>query len=232
MGGIGRTVGQDEWHFIKAPFKRSALKWDLLMVGATATLVTQDEKVLHQVPASWHPTSHDISNGCIYGTAAMAGGIYFTGLINKSKYAQETGIRTAEATVDSVIMYGVLKVITERQRPYTGAGEGRFFAGNWKNSSFPSGHSMFAWTIASTLAHRYHSVPFDLLLYSVATAESVTRVTAGQHFPSDVLVGSVFGYLIGDYVAQKPESGFPIRGGSRFRRIPYAILKHVSFGGQ
>ncbi|HMD21032.1 MAG TPA: phosphatase PAP2 family protein, partial [Alloacidobacterium sp.] len=29
---------------------------------------------------------------------------------------------------------------------------------------------------------------------------SVSRVLARQHFPSDVIVGSTFGYLIGDYV--------------------------------
>ena len=232
LAGLGRTIGQDELHSIKAPFKKSAIKWDVLFVGATAALVTQDEKVLHDVPADWHPTSHRVSNDVLYGTSAIAGGIYLTGWLDKNEHAQETGIRTAEATLDSVIMYGVLKVITERQRPFTGGGEGRFFAGNWKNSSFPSGHSMFAWTIASTVAHQYHSIPLDILLYGLAATESTTRVTAGQHFPSDVFVGSVFGYLIGNYVAHKPEDGFPIRRGSKFRQMSNAVLEHVSIGGQ
>jgi membrane-associated phospholipid phosphatase len=29
---------------------------------------------------------------------------------------------------------------------------------------------------------------------------STTRVLSREHFPSDVIVGSTFGYLIGDYV--------------------------------
>jgi membrane-associated phospholipid phosphatase len=129
-------------------------------------------------------------------------------------------------------MYGVMKAVFQRQRPYTGVGEGKFFSGNWTNGSFPSGHAMFAWTIASTVAHQYHSVPLDLLLYGLASSVSVTRVTAGQHFPSDVFVGSILGYLIGDYVAHKPESGFPVRTHSKFKRVPDAILQHVTIGIQ
>jgi membrane-associated phospholipid phosphatase len=230
VGGIARTIGEDEWHLIKAPFKTNAFVWDALVVGATGVLIANDESVLYQVPVSWHQTSLNISDGATYGTAAIAGGVYFTGLITKNEHAQETGIRTAEATVDSVIMYGVMKAVFQRQRPYTGVGEGKFFSGNWTNGSFPSGHAMFSWTIASTVAHQYHSVPLDILMYGLASSVSVTRVTAGQHFPADVFVGSVLGYLVGDYVAHKPESGFPIRGQSKFKRVPNAILQHVTIG--
>ena len=87
---------------------------------------------------------------------------------------------------------------------------------------------MFTWTIASSVAHQYHSVPLDLLMYGLASTVSVTRVTSAQHFPSDVFVGSVLGYLIGDYVAHKPASNFPIRGKSKFRQMPAAILQHVT----
>ena len=230
LANIGRTIGQDELHIIKAPLQKSAIKWDILMVVATGALIATDERVLHQVPASWHQTSINISDAGVYGVAAITGGIYLTGLITKNKHAQETGIRTAEAAVDSVILFTAMKAILQRQRPYTGAGEGRFLSGDWSNGSFPSGHAMFTWTLASTVAHEYHSVPLDLLMYGIATTVSTTRVTAGQHFPADVFVGSVFGYLIGDYVAHKPASGFPTRGGSLFRRVPDAVLQHVTIG--
>ena len=52
---------------------------------------------------------------------------------------------------------------------------------------------------------------------------------AGEHFPSDVFVGSILGYLIGDYVAHKNESGFPIRTG-KLRRVENAVLRHLSIG--
>jgi membrane-associated phospholipid phosphatase len=228
---VARTIGEDEIHILKAPFQKKAIPWDVFLVGATTALAATDadERVLQDVPVSWHQTNRDISNAFTFGTAAVAGGIYLTGLVTKNAHEQEVGIRTAESTVDSVILYAAMKAIFQRQRPYTGPGEGKFFAGNWSNGSFPSGHAMFSWTIASTVAHQYHSIPLDLLLYGMAGTVSVTRVTAGQHFPSDVIVGSVLGYLIGDYVAHKPSTGFLIRQ-NKFARVRDAVLQHINVG--
>ena len=231
-GAIVKTVASDEWHIIKSPSQAKAIKWDLLIAGATGALVATDEHVMHQVPAGWHQPNLNISDGATYGTAAVAAGIYLTGLATHNEHAQETGMRTAEATMDSVILYGAMKAIFQRQRPYTGEGEGAFFAGNWTNGSFPSGHAMFTWTIASTVAHQYHSLPLRILLYGAATTVSVTRVTSGEHFPSDVLVGSVFGYLIGAYVSNKPAANYPIRSQNRLEKVQQAILQHVTIGVQ
>ena len=231
VGSAGRVIGEDEWHFIKAPFHKKAIVWDALFLGATGVLIANDESVLYQVPKSWHSTSLNISDAGVYGVSAIAGGIYLTGLFTKNEHEQEVGIRTAEATIDSVIIYGVAKAIFQRQRPYTGVGEGKFFSGNWTNGSFPSGHSMFSWTVASAVAHQYHSIPLDILLYGIAGTVSTTRVTAGQHYPADVFVGGVLGYLIGDYVAHKPENVGPIRAG-KVQRVRDAVLQHVDFGMQ
>lgn len=230
---IGKTIGEDELHFLKAPFAASAIKWDILLVGSTVALAASDadEQLLHQIPASWHQTSLNISDGALYGSSAIVGGIYLAGLITKNEQEQEVGVRTAESVVDSVILYGAMKAVFARQRPYTGPGEGKFFAGNWTSGSFPSGHAMFTWTIASTVAHQYHSLPLDLLMYGLAGTVSTTRITAGQHFPSDVLVGSVLGYFVGDYVAHKRENVFHTRG-SKFQRARNAVLEHVDIGVQ
>ncbi len=229
VGAIGKTIGQDEWHLIKAPFHKKAIVWDALFLGATGVLIANDESVLYAIPVQWHSTNREISNGALYGTAAVAGGIYLTGLFTSNEHSQEAGIRTAEATIDSVILYGAMKAIFQRQRPYTGTGEGKFFAGNWTNGSFPSGHAMFTWTIASTIAHQYHSIPLDILMYGMASTVTTTRVLAGQHFPSDVFVGSVLGYLVGDYVAHKEQEVRGIRS-SKMQKVRNALLEHVDIG--
>src|ERR1039457_379431 len=61
LGTAIKTIGEDELHIIKSPFSVSALKWDALAIGATGVLIANDESVLHQVPASWHNTSINIS---------------------------------------------------------------------------------------------------------------------------------------------------------------------------
>ena len=232
LGTAAKTIGSDEIHLLKAPFHKNMIIWDALVVGSTAVLIANDESVLHQVPASWHDTSITASNVALGATAATAGGIYITGLITDNEHAKETGILTAESTIDSVILYGAMKAIFARQRPYTGEGEGKFFSGNWTNGSFPSGHAMFTWTIASTVAHEYHSPWVKLLMYGMASTVTVTRVTSGVHFPSDVFVGSVLGYGVGTYVAHKDthSPGAP-HSQKLVKRVPEAILEHVSIGG-
>lgn len=237
VGGVGtvvKTIGLDEWHIIKAPFQKKALVWDAVVIGATGVLIANDESVAHQVQPQWHDTSINVSSATVYATAATAGGIYVTGLFTHSDHAQETGIRSAEAAIDSALLYGAMKAITARQRPYMGNGDGKFFSGNWSSGSFPSGHSAMAWTLASVVAHEYPSWPVRILMYGLATTASTARVTAGVHFPADVFAGGVMGYLIGDYVASKPSAKKPstAQSHSRIRRMPEAVLQHIVAGGQ
>ena len=114
LGTAAKTVGEDELHIIKAPFSLSALKWDALAIGATGILIENDESVLYQVPASWHSTSINISDAGVYALGAVAGGIFVTGLLAHNDHATQTGIRSAEASVDSVILYAALKAVLAR----------------------------------------------------------------------------------------------------------------------
>ncbi len=231
LGTAVKTIGKDELHIIKAPFSlnTSTMKWDALVIGATGILIANDESVLHQVPASWHDTSINISNAGVYGLGAAASGIFVTGLITHNEHATDTGIRSAEASVDSVILYAALKAVLARERPYTGQGEGRFFTDNWSAGSFPSGHATLAWTLASVMAHEYPNWPMRLLMYGVATAVSTTRVTGGVHFPADVFSGSVIGYGVGTYVTHKDRQKAPSpHSQNKIRRVQNAVLERVA----
>jgi len=229
LGTAAKTIGQDELHVIKAPLSLSALKWDALAIGATGILIANDESVLYQVPASWHSTSINISDAGVYGLGAAAGGIFVTGLLTHNEHATDTGIRSAEASVDSVILYAALKAALGRQRPYSGEGEGKFFSGNWTNGSFPSGHAAFAWALASVMAHEYPNWPVRLLVYGVATAVSTTRVTGGVHFPADVFSGSVIGFGIGTYVTHRERSKLSLpHSENKIGSVKNAILGQIA----
>ena len=229
LGTAVKTIGEDELHILKSPFSVNALKWDAMVVGATGILIANDESVAHQVSPSWHNTSIDISNAGVYGLGAAAGGIFVTGLITHNEHATDTGIRSAEASVDSVILYAAMKAILARQRPYTGAGEGKFFSGNWTAGSFPSGHATLAWTLATVMAHEYPNWPMRLLMYGAATAVSTTRVTGGVHFPADVFAGSVIGFGVGTFVSHKDRQRLMVpRAQNRIQRIENAVLAHVA----
>ena len=61
--------------------------------------------------------------------------------------------------------------------------------------SFPSGHTMNAFAIATVLALRFPALSPGLLL--LATSVGASRVVLGLHFASDVWAGAALGSLIG-----------------------------------
>src|SRR5713226_9252503 len=155
--------------------------------------------------------------GSPYATLGGAAGLYFLGLGTHNEHLAETGRLGAEAVVDSLLVVEALKLATNRERPNEGNGQGGFWAHGTRSyeldGSFPSGHAAESFALARVIASEYPSKPVQVAAYAFALAISASRVTARQHFPSDVLVGGTFGYLIGGYVvrhhaAQNVDSGF------------------------
>jgi membrane-associated phospholipid phosphatase len=136
--------------------------------------------------------------GSIYSVGAAAATFYLVGRKTHSARAKETGILSAEAIVDSELVVQALKGVTQRARPHTGRERSEFFDGG---DSFPSGHSIQAWSVATIIADEYHEHRVvQFAAYGIASAVSVARFTGGKHYISDALVGSVLGYGIGKYV--------------------------------
>ena len=136
--------------------------------------------------------------GSGYGAGGVALTLYLFGRAKHDDRARETGLLGAEALVDSAIVATAIKEITQRRRPLAAKGRGDFFDGG---SSFPSGHSISAWSLATVIANEYHDRPLvQITAYGIAGAVSVARFTGQKHYLSDVLVGSAMGYGIGRYV--------------------------------
>src|SRR5208282_3114646 len=110
--------------------------------------------------------------------------------------SRETGFLAGEAATDSMIVTEALKLAFGRARP-NAPNAGSFAAGG---ASFPSEHAAAAWSVATVLADEYPGRLTKLLAYGTATGIGLARVGAREHFPSDVVVGSAVGYLIGRYV--------------------------------
>lgn len=87
-----------------------------------------------------------------------------------------------------------------RERPEEGTGNGRFWIHGGFNTSFPAGHPMFTWTMASVVAHEYPRTWVKVLAYGAASSVSVGRFLGREHFASDIFVGSILGYLIGAHI--------------------------------
>jgi len=102
-----------------------------------------------------------------------------------------------------------MKVIVRRKRPVLYTADGAAAAGDPNSQrSFPSGHASVAFAAATTylvmarregLPHRGRNA---VLLYVGALGVSALRVSAGKHFPTDVLGGAALGAGIGWLVAK------------------------------
>jgi hypothetical protein len=170
--------------------------WLLPLGVGTLGLIAADGDIMRRLGNSSIAHSSALSN---YGLAAMIGGaasLYLRGITTHDNHDRETGFLAGEAATNSIIVGEALKLVFRRPRP-NAVNAGRFGAGG---ASFPSEHALAAWSIASVIAHEYPGPLTKLLAYGAASGISLSRVAARQHFPSDVVVGSALGYLIGRYV--------------------------------
>jgi hypothetical protein len=188
---------RDQADIYTAPFHRSEMKWVIGLPAVTLAMIAIDKHASGALPRSGTSASSDVSDVGLFTTAGALGLFVLDGATRGNSHALETGVLGTESMANSGLVYALLQGITERQRPLQGTGKGDFFQTSGFDNSFPSGHSIIAWTAASTIAHEYPKPWVEWLTYGTATAVSVTRFTSLQHFPSDVVVGSTLGYLIG-----------------------------------
>jgi PAP2 superfamily len=182
------------------------LIWLLPLGAATGVTLATDTDAMRDVSRdrSFNKDNVNASNYLLGCEIAVPVGLYGVGLFKGNAHARETGILSGEALADSVVVEEVTKIIFRRERPLYNNAAGNFFAPNTgTNGSFPSSHSMLAWTLAGVVAGEYPSKWVQVGVYSVASSVSLTRVLGQEHFPTDVLVGGAAGWLIGHYVFEK-----------------------------
>jgi membrane-associated phospholipid phosphatase len=167
--------------------------------------------------------------GTAYSLLPISGTFYFIGLGAHNQHFRETGILGFEAIANAAIVSTIIKLATLRQRPLEGNGNGTFWGtkGSYLNSSFPSGHAVNSWALASIVAHEYsHTLIVPITAYGLATLVSVSRLAARQHFASDIIVGSATGWFIGDYVYAKRHNRELDKASALDR-----IREHIHLGG-
>ena len=198
---LTRNILIDQKELWTSPFhmtKRNAAWW-LLFGGAAAALIASDHKI--ESDLSTHgtlvSTSTTVSQvGAPYTVIPVIGGLYIFGALTDNPKARETSMLGTEAALDSLIIAEGLKLATRRSRPLEK--EGQFFDGG---ASFPSGHTVVVWSVASVVASEYNKhIIVPIAAYSLASLVSVSRITARQHFASDVILGAGIGWFTGRYV--------------------------------
>ncbi len=198
----------DQKEIWTSPFRmnRKTAKWWLLGGATVATLIATDKHTINTFENA--PTQvrwgNNVSRfGAAYTVIPVAAGFYTVGAIVDDAKSRETGVLATEALLDSLIVQSVLKPIAGRDRPNVAHQNQKWFDGG---ASFPSGHSIEAWALASVVAHEYpHKKWVPFVAYGLATVTGTARFSAQQHYASDVVAGGVMGWSIGTYVYHSHE---------------------------
>jgi len=178
------------------------------VLGTTAGLLALDPTEAAYFRRT--PTFHVINNiftgnATVMGTIAAPVTLYAIGLIRKDSKMKRTALLAGEAVADAEILTTFLKDATKRVRP-AGISSGGNYSDSWfessgsplrGNGSFPSGHTIAAFSIATVVARRYgnhHWVPY--VAYGMAALVGFSRLSLSAHFLSDVFFGGALGYSI------------------------------------
>lgn len=101
----------------------------------------------------------------------------------------------ALAAVAGILLFKLLKKMSQRPRPC------QIEPHCWARVlppdkfSFPSGHTMTAFSVALAISYFYPSL--EGLLFFLAASIGASRILLGMHFLSDVLAGIVLGVALG-----------------------------------
>jgi PAP2 superfamily len=217
LRSIANSTLKDEARIWSKPFTLKKRDFNYLIPALAATgLVMYFDKPISKGFRNYNDENRDLNTynktitqfgqGC--NNLGLAAVFVAGGLIFKDHRATETGILSAEALLHSGIVVFVGKTLSGRERPLVEEGNGNFDflsdpnAGS-SHHSFPSGHTISAWAMATVIATEYKDVKWvPYTCYTLATAVGVSRIALAKHWPSDVLVGSMLGYAIGRMVVK------------------------------
>jgi membrane-associated phospholipid phosphatase len=217
---------KDDMEMWAAPFRldlKASLLFGAVLVG-TGVLIANDEGIYasfktFQSRNSWVDTVSP--KATLLGDwgidCGIAGLFLLSGVAFRDKKARNTGLEALETLLHTGFLVQVLKHLAGRQRPNVDGGQDYWFGpaaflARYRDGyfarydSFPSGHTISAWGLATVIAENYKNhfwVP--LVCYSLATAVGLSRLTEDAHWFSDVFVGAVLGYAIGKMVVRNQD---------------------------
>lgn len=129
--------------------------------------------------------------------------LFIGGYLWKKDVFWHAGIDTFVGHMAAGIAVQIPKHVVGRPRPrlmhQDAFGYGPSFQGGF--DAFPSGHTTASFAVATVLARYFPRMAW--IWFGAASFVALSRFMRGSHFPTDVLVGAVFGYLFG-YVCARP----------------------------
>ena len=193
-----RRILRDQKNLYLAPFKPHNFKWDALVLVGTGAFLAADRHIENNISHSHFTAYQATSDIALAGLAGSLAGVYIYGFKSEHRHARETGELELETLINTFLIYTPMQLIAGRQRPDEGNGHGDFLKHHSLNTSFPGGHAMFTWAMASVLGDEYPKPWARVLSYGAAFTVTFTRFMARDHWASDMFLGTALGLAIAE----------------------------------
>lgn len=174
--------------------------------GGTALIVLIDPPVQRFFQNQRSAATDDVASvfrpfGDARVALAAGAGITVLGAVTASPSVRNTGLRTLTGLAIGGVAAEAIKITLGRGRPNAGEGATSFHPFHTANdslgvearNSFPSGHAMTAFALATSLSDDISRTPVTILLYTAATGTALSRLNDDRHWLSDVVGGALLG---------------------------------------
>lgn len=211
---VAQRVWSDQrriWIFPRHIARRDTWKPALIIVGVTAGLVAADAPVSSYFRGNARFAEfNSVLGGRNTQMAMMAVPVAFcvAGLIHRKPDHVKTALLAGEAVLAAEIVTSVMKNMDHRLRPIASSPQNvgaAWFADKGLSvggkGSFPSGHAIAAFSIATVFARRYQRRRWvSFAAYGLAGAIAFSRMSSMSHYGSDVFLGAALGISISRFV--------------------------------
>ncbi|MFP4368345.1 MAG: phosphatase PAP2 family protein [Candidatus Kapaibacterium sp.] len=157
--------------------------------------------------------------------AALSLGTYASGLAFDDGL-RETGRQLINSIIFAGVLNGVVKYSFGRARPPYADGvlDFNFFESGDSYQSFPSGHTVTAFTLASVLSRRIDKSWATAGLFTAASLTGIHRMDQNRHWFSDVLAGAAIGYFASKLGSGSSDAYFSMASG--YPKIVFCLFKY------
>jgi hypothetical protein len=191
-----------------AKLRLSDGEWLLPLGGGMAGLFVTDASFNRSLSAAPSTIRHykTLSNAGVAALAGGAGAMWLLGRVSHNPHWRETGRLAGEAALNSLAITEATKYALGRERPLAGDGSGSFGRRDIVSLRACCGRVVHC----RRHAHEYPGPLTKIMAYGLASLVTFSRVKGQQHFPSDVLAGTVIGNLVAQNIYSRrhdPELG-------------------------
>lgn len=200
-----QVVGEDFTYTATAPTRwndADLQKFWLASYTVFGTYLIADTRVrdfMRQQPRGNNFLNTVENFGQTYALGVM-GGFYLAGILGDSDQSVRVSQDLVAASLVSATLNQTLKITVNRYRPRDNQGtfNAQGYTGLNNNSSFSSGHTTEAFTLASVIATHYEEDAWvACAAYSMAGLVGVARMYNDAHFASDVVASAFIGTYVG-----------------------------------